>query len=77
MAEEIDLAIRVTNTPPDTLVARDLGPIDWVLCASPPTCNALARHSSRKDLLRCDMVSVKVPDLRLPLELSTAGTGKC
>ena len=70
VAEEIDVAIRVTDTPPDTLVARDLGPIDCVLCASPGYLQRVGRPQNPEDLLRCDVVSVKVPDLRLPLELS-------
>ncbi len=70
VAEEIDLAIRVTNTPPDTLVARDLGPIDWVLCASPAYLQRVGAPQQPEDLLRCAMVSVKVSDQRLPLELS-------
>jgi DNA-binding transcriptional LysR family regulator len=35
MESRIDVALRVTSEPPEQYVARDLGRIDWVLCASP------------------------------------------
>ena len=69
VAAEIDVAIRVTSTPPDTLVARDLGPVDWALCASPAYLRAHATPQQPEDLLQLDMVSVNVPDQRLSLEL--------
>tara|TARA_R110002020_G_scaffold50641_1_gene142823 strand:+ start:1017 stop:1922 length:906 start_codon:yes stop_codon:yes gene_type:complete len=69
VAAEIDVAIRVTSTPPDALVARDLGPVDWALCASPAYLRAQGTPQEPEDLLRLDMVSVNVPDQRLPLEL--------
>lgn len=70
VAEEIDVALRVTNTPPDTLVARDLGPVEWVLCASPDYLRRIGAPAAPEDLLRCDIVTAKVTDLRLPLELT-------
>ncbi|MBQ0743069.1 MAG: LysR family transcriptional regulator [Pseudomonas sp.] len=69
VAAEIDVAIRVTSTPPDALVARDLGPVDWALCASPAYLRAHGTPQEPEDLLQLDMVSVNVPDQRLPLEL--------
>ena len=69
MAAEIDVAIRVTSTPPDTLVARDLGPVDWALCASPAYLHAHGTPQQPEDLLQLHMVSVNVPDQRLSLEL--------
>jgi len=34
MREEIDIAIRVTSEPPQDLIARELGPVRFVACAS-------------------------------------------
>jgi DNA-binding transcriptional LysR family regulator len=34
LREEVDIAIRVMSEPPQSLVARDLGPVRWVACAS-------------------------------------------
>ncbi|MFT6429597.1 MAG: DNA-binding transcriptional LysR family regulator [Halopseudomonas sp.] len=69
VAAEIDVAIRVTTTPPDALVARDLGPVDWALCASPRYLQAHGTPQQPEDLLKIDMVSVNSHDQRLPLEL--------
>lgn len=35
MADAVDIALRVASTPPDSYVVRDLGAVDWVLCAAP------------------------------------------
>ena len=42
MREEIDIAIRVMSDPPQNLVARDLGPVRYVVCAS----RDYARHNT-------------------------------
>ncbi|WP_218508598.1 LysR family transcriptional regulator [Variovorax sp. dw_308] len=34
MREEVDIAIRVMSEPPQNLVARDMGPVNYVACAS-------------------------------------------
>ncbi len=34
MREEVDIAVRVMSEPPQNLVARDLGPVRYVACAS-------------------------------------------
>ena len=69
VAAEIDVAIRVTSTPPEALVARDLGPVDWALCASPAYLQSHGTPQQPDDLLTLDMVSVNLPEQRLPLEL--------
>ena len=69
VAAEIDVAIRVTSSPPEALVARDLGPVDWVLCASPAYLQKRGTPQQPDDLLALDMVSVNMPEQRLPLEL--------
>jgi DNA-binding transcriptional LysR family regulator len=35
MRDEVDIAIRVMSEPPQNLVARELGPVRYVACASP------------------------------------------
>jgi DNA-binding transcriptional LysR family regulator len=44
MASHIDVALRVTSEPPEQYVARELGRVDWVLCASPAMSPAKARR---------------------------------
>lgn len=35
MRDEVDVAVRVMSEPPQNLVARDMGPVRYVACASP------------------------------------------
>jgi DNA-binding transcriptional LysR family regulator len=35
MRDEVDIAVRVMSEPPQSLVARDMGPVRYVACASP------------------------------------------
>lgn len=35
MRDEVDIAVRVMSEPPQNLVARDMGPVSYVACASP------------------------------------------
>ncbi|MFX5684446.1 LysR substrate-binding domain-containing protein, partial [Acinetobacter baumannii] len=35
IAGNIDLAVKIMADPPDTVVARELGPVEWRLCAAP------------------------------------------
>jgi DNA-binding transcriptional LysR family regulator len=35
MRDEVDIAVRVMSEPPQNLVARDMGPVRYVACASP------------------------------------------
>jgi DNA-binding transcriptional LysR family regulator len=34
LRDEVDIAVRVMSEPPQNLVARDMGPVRWVACAS-------------------------------------------
>ncbi len=51
MREEVDIAVRVMSEPPQNLVARDMGPVHYVACAS----SAWAREHG---------MPVALPDLR-------------
>ena len=49
MREEVDIAVRVMAEPPQNLVARDMGPVRYVACASSASidgCQRPARSSS-------------------------------
>src|SRR3546814_1211730 len=35
LREEVDIAVRITSEPPEHLVARELGKVHYVACASP------------------------------------------
>jgi DNA-binding transcriptional LysR family regulator len=41
VSEDIDIAIRILSRPPESLVATELGRVDWMICATP---DYLARH---------------------------------
>ncbi|HVL07931.1 MAG TPA: LysR substrate-binding domain-containing protein [Burkholderiaceae bacterium] len=47
VSEDVDIAIRVLSRPPESLVATDLGKVDWVLCATPAY---LAAHPPGDDI---------------------------
>ena len=49
-AGEFDVAIRITNNPDDRLVARQLAPINWTVCASPLYLSRQGRPSAPQDL---------------------------
>jgi len=35
VSEDVDVALRIISTPPDSVVATEIGAVDWVICASP------------------------------------------
>ncbi|QCI65852.1 LysR family transcriptional regulator [Phreatobacter stygius] len=41
IAGNIDVAVRIMSDPPDTVVARELCPVEWRLCAAPDLVEAL------------------------------------
>src|SRR5438876_1044886 len=49
--DEVDIAVRVMSEPPQNLVARDMGPVRYVACAS-PTYAASQALPTRLDELR-------------------------
>lgn len=55
VAENIDVSIRVGYLPDSTLIARKLGDVSWVLCASPPYLKKAPPLKKPSDLLnhRC------------------------
>ncbi|HJV76394.1 MAG TPA: LysR family transcriptional regulator [Noviherbaspirillum sp.] len=70
LAEEIDVAVRVAATPPDSYVARELAKVDWILCVSP---TYLAQHGAPANPAQLSRYSVVMPPVRnnrLVLQLS-------
>ncbi|WP_432261579.1 LysR family transcriptional regulator [Cupriavidus sp. TMH.W2] len=35
VSEDVEVALRIISTPPDSVVATEIGEVDWVVCASP------------------------------------------
>ncbi|MFS8974193.1 LysR family transcriptional regulator [Cupriavidus necator] len=47
VSEEVEVALRIISTPPDSVVATEIGEVDWIVCASP---GYLAGHPAPKEL---------------------------
>lgn len=47
VSEDIDIAVRVLSRPPESLVAIELGKVEWILCATPAY---LASHPPGDDI---------------------------
>lgn len=50
LRDEVDIAVRVMSEPPDNLVARDMGPLHYVACASRAYADAHGLPSQLEDL---------------------------
>lgn len=57
IAGNIDVALKVTSEPPDDLVARELCPVEWRLCASPAYLAARPAIRRADDLVRHPLMS--------------------
>jgi len=68
LRDEVDIAVRILATPPDNLVARQLGRVDFIACASRDYAdrNALPQHPA--DLATSAVISATV--IGRPLRLS-------
>lgn len=47
VSEDVEVALRIISTPPDSVVATEIGEVDWIVCASPAY---LARHAAPVEL---------------------------
>jgi len=47
VSEDVDVALRIISTPPDSVVATEIGEVDWVVCGAPAY---LAAHPAPKVL---------------------------
>ena len=81
MRDEVDIAVRVMSEPPQNLVARDMGPVRYVACASPAYARS-ARHADAKlDELRiAPLITAAVVGRQIArgrLSATTSGTKCC
>lgn len=72
MENNLDIALRVTNEPGEHCVARALGPIGWMLCASPGYLATHGRPAAPEDLTAHVCLGVRS---RIGLEYVHEGTG--
>lgn len=56
VSEDIDIAIRVLSRPPESLVATDLGKIEWVLCATPAYLDAHPPSDDIRELTHAHII---------------------
>ncbi len=69
IAAEVDVAVRITSTPPLDYVAREICPIDWSLCAS---ADYMRRHgpiTCPADLEKHQLIGSPYSRQREPIEL--------
>lgn len=57
MAGAVDCAVRVMSEPPANLMARHLGPVQYVACATPAVAQAAGRPHTLEALLRQPLIS--------------------
>lgn len=68
MRDEVDIAVRVMTDPPDNLVARDMGPVRYVACATPGYAEAQGGMPvTLEDLSRAPLVTSAVVGRQLRL----------
>lgn len=57
MRDEVDLAVRVMSEPPQNLVARDMGPVRYVACASPAYAAAQGMPTTLEQLRSAPLIT--------------------
>ncbi len=67
MREEIDIAVRVMSEPPQNLVARDMGPVRYVACASPEFARTHGMPVTLDDLRTAPLITAAVIGKQLRL----------
>ncbi len=73
MRDEIDIAVRVMTDPPEHLVARDLGPVRYVACATAGYAQANGMPSQLADLSSAPLITSAVVGRQLRLAAYLAG----
>ncbi|CAG9168755.1 LysR family transcriptional regulator [Cupriavidus respiraculi] len=48
VSEDVEVALRIISTPPDSVVATEIGEVDWLVCGSP---GYLATHEPPRELV--------------------------
>ncbi len=67
LREEIDIAIRVMSEPPQSLVARELGPVRYVACASREFAQAHGLATTLEELATAPVITSNVTGRQLRL----------
>jgi DNA-binding transcriptional LysR family regulator len=67
LRDEVDIAVRVMSEPPDNLVARDMGPVHYVACASADYAVAQGLPRTLEDLARAPVITSAVMGRTLKL----------
>ncbi|KAA0889434.1 LysR family transcriptional regulator [Pusillimonas sp. ANT_WB101] len=70
---EVDLALKITSTPPDDHVARRICNIAWSLCASPAFVAKAGDIESLEQLIKCPMIAPASLGKRFDLKLEKDG----
>ena len=68
LRDEVDIAVRIMSEPPQNLVARELGQVRYVACASHAYAAARGLPQRPEDLANCPVISAAV--IGRPLRLS-------
>ncbi|MGY6269364.1 LysR family transcriptional regulator [Achromobacter denitrificans] len=68
LRDEVDIAVRIMSEPPQNLVARELGQVRYVACASRAYAAARGLPQRPEDLAHCPIISAAV--IGRPLRLS-------
>jgi DNA-binding transcriptional LysR family regulator len=67
LRDEVDIAVRVMSDPPDNLVARDMGPVRYVACASKSFARKHALPTRLEDLADAPLITSAVVGRQLRL----------
>jgi Transcriptional regulator len=59
--DDVDIAIRILNDPPETLVARDMGPVRWIACASREYVDRHGLPRSLRELGEAPLITAGMP----------------
>jgi len=67
MRDEVDIAVRVMSEPPQNLVARDMGPVSYVACASKEWAQAHGMPQRLEELATAPVITAAVVGKQLRL----------
>jgi DNA-binding transcriptional LysR family regulator len=67
LRDEVDIAVRVMSEPPDNLVARDMGPVHYVACASKAFAKAHGMPANLEELSGLPLITSAVVGRQLRL----------
>ncbi|WP_193074741.1 LysR family transcriptional regulator [Pseudomonas sp. FME51] len=67
LEEEVDISIRIANSPPGSYVARELSDVEWVACVSSPYVEQHGNPATPEELVGHHLVTPPVRNNRLIL----------